>query len=277
MRLDLLRSGRRMGRPDRRLLLAGGGAAALLLGAVLLLRGGEAPGPDGQPAARPAAQAPLQPAGEAERQLVEGALRQVNQAWQAQFARLSRTYTGAEPLLMNGIPPEACDRAPAGAGIFYCPADARLYVDLDRVARLRQRGGETGPLAVFYLLAHGAGHHVQQLLGITGLVRGLQQAQTADPAASLALWNRLEYQAECFAGLSARDGAQAAALAAPGAVEAVLQMAALDDARPAPPPPGATPPTDASAQGEAGLRAEWFRTGLQRGDYAACDSFGGLP
>ncbi|WBV45412.1 neutral zinc metallopeptidase [Pseudoroseomonas cervicalis] len=274
MRLDFLRP--RRGRPDRRLLLAGLAAAALLLGASLLWRGGGAEPAAGTPDARQAAQAALQPPGEAERLLVETTLRQIDQAWQAQFAQLSRPYSPAAPLLLDGIPPEDCDRAPAGAGIFYCPADARLHVDLRRVARLRQQGGETGPLALGYLLAHGAGHHVQQLLGIAGLVRGLQ-AQAADPAASLALWHRLEYQAECFAGLALRGGAGAAALAAPGAAEAVLQQAGLDDARPAPPPPGATPPTDPAAQGEAGLRADWFRAGLQRGDFAACDSFAGLP
>lgn len=274
MRLDFLRP--RRGRADRRPLLAGAAVAALLLGGALLLRGGGEADPAGAPAGRPAAQAPLQPPGEAERQLVDDQLRRIDQAWQAQFARLGRPYSPAAPLLLEGIPPEACDRAPAGVGIFYCPADARLYVDLRRVARLRQQGGEAGAPALFSLLAHGAGHHVQQLLGITGLVRGLQ-AQAADPAASLALWLRLEYQAECFAGLAARGGAEAAALAAPGGAEAALQLAALDDARPAPPPPGATPPTDPAAQGEAGLRAEWLRTGLQRGDFAACDSFGGLP
>ncbi|MCQ4159574.1 neutral zinc metallopeptidase [Roseomonas sp. GC11] len=273
MRLDgLRREWNKLTGPGRGLVLGGLLALPLaLLGATLLRH---APEGAGSPGRAPAA-APLQPPGPAEEQLVAQILEETNRTWGAQFARLKRSYQPSEPLLQTSLPPEACDRAPAAAGIFWCPADARIYVDLTRVARLRQQGGEAGMLAIGYLLAHAAGHHVQQQLGIIALVRGLQQ-RSQDPEEQRALWRRVEEQADCFAGLWARGASQAQTATTPGAVEAALAAAALDDARPLPPPTGYTAATEAAAQGDIAERATWFRTGMEKGDYVACDSFGGL-
>ncbi|WP_159995267.1 neutral zinc metallopeptidase [Roseomonas sp. 18066] len=247
-------------------------------GIVGLFRGGAAPAPQ---AAAPAA--PPARGGALEQDFATRLLEDTTRGWTAQFRSLGRTFQPAAPIFANGIAPTACDNAPAPSGLFYCTADARIYVDLDRQAKLSQ-GGDGGGMTVALLLAHAVGHHVQQQLGMLDLVRGLQ-ARSPDAAGADNLRRRVELQADCFAGLWAKSSTLVTGLADTAAQEAAFAAMREDAARPASPPAAtnATEPASAAVvpQAPAPLtaaeRAQWFRTGMQRGDFAACDTFSGLP
>jgi hypothetical protein len=93
----------------------------------------------------------------------------------------------------------ACGFCPAAAGPFYCPADRKVYIDLGFFRELHDRFGAPGDFAQAYVTAHEVGHHVQNLLGISGEVRRLQER--SDHAEANALSVRLELQADCFASV----------------------------------------------------------------------------
>ena len=99
-----------------------------------------------------------------------------------------------------------CGAAQSAVGPFYCPADQRVYVDLDFFRELETRFQAPGDFAQAYVIAHEVGHHVQDLMG------GLDEAHNAQARASEAAGNaiqvKVELQADCYAGVwatNARD------------------------------------------------------------------------
>jgi predicted metalloprotease len=259
------------------LLLALALPVAAVWSLVGLFRGPAAPPPEAAAPVLPPARG-----GAAEQEAASRLLEDTTKSWTAQFRSLGRTFQPAAPIFANGIAPTACDNAPAASGLFYCTADARIYVDLDRQAALTR--GPGGALAPALLLAHAVGHHVQQQLGMLDLVRSLQ-ARMPDAEGAEKLRRRVELQADCFAGLWAKQSSLAGSFADAAALEAAFAAIGEDAARPAPPPAASNSPEPAAAAVApappapltVAERAPWFRTGLQRGDFAACDTFSGLP
>ena len=59
-----------------------------------------------------------------------------------------------------------CGTASSAVGPFYCPADQKLYMDMDFFEELKTRfGAKGGDFAIAYVMAHEVGHHIQTLLG----------------------------------------------------------------------------------------------------------------
>src|SRR5204862_7047096 len=147
-------------------------------------------------------------------------------------------------------------------GPFYCPEDERVYLDLGFYQELSRRFGAPGDFAQAYVIAHEMGHHVQNLLGITGKVR------RRDNAASV----RLELQADCFAGVWGNSAAERKLLD-PGDVEEGLRAAASvgDDRLQKMAGRRVTP--ESFTHGSAADRSRWFRRGMESGNLDACDTF----
>lgn len=169
-----------------------------------------------------------------------------------------------------------CGGATSDVGPFYCPSDERIYLDstfFDEVLE-RQLGGPDGGFVEPYVLAHEYGHHISNLIGTLGQVRGDTGPQSSGV--------RLELQADCFAGL----WAQAATTTedATGAVlfesltsedidQALAAAAAVGDDRIQQKTQGQVT-EETWTHGSAAQRQAWFQRGYDGSGIEVCDTFG---
>ena len=121
--------------------------------------------------------------------------------WEKVFAenRLG-TYEKPTLVLFTASVNTGCGQASSSVGPFYCPADHKLYMDMDFFEVLKTRfGAKGGDFAIAYVMAHEVGHHIQTLLGTSQQVRRQQQglSQAAANRWSVAQ----ELQADFYAGV----------------------------------------------------------------------------
>ena len=103
--------------------------------------------------------------------------------------------------------PTGCGYGQSAMGPFYCPTDKTVYLDLGFWQEMETKLGASGAdFARAYVIAHEFGHHVQTLTGTSDQVRQAQQRARGEAEA-----NRysvaLELQADCYAGVWARNAA----------------------------------------------------------------------
>lgn len=217
--------------------------------------------------------------------LVGVILADTEDTWQQIFNDMNRQYQKPKLVLYSGSTHSGCGAAQAAMGPFYCPADRKVYLDMAFFQEMRRKMGiegnpqgdgdannnRAGDFAVAYVIAHEVGHHVQNLLGISGKVT--QAMQQGDEKTANALSVKLELQADCFAGVWAYHNNQRTHFLQPGDVEEALDTAQKigDDylqkqAR------GYSVP-DSFTHGSSQQREHWLKTGLDTGDINQCDTF----
>ena len=192
-------------------------------------------------------------------------------AWAQIFSEAGRRYQPPKLVLFTGSFPTACGMGQAAAGPFYCPGDAKVYIDLRFYELMRQRFQAGGDFAQAYVIAHEVGHHVQNLLGLTAKLD--QQRGRVSQQQYNALSVRLELQADCFAGVWASRTDCAKQFLEPGDVEEAVRAASAigDDALQKQSQGHAVP--DSFTHGTSEQRVRWLRRGLESGDVNACDTF----
>jgi predicted metalloprotease len=191
--------------------------------------------------------------------------------WTELFARGGRTYRKPTLVLFSGAVQSACGFAQAAVGPFYCPADQKLYIDLEFYRDLQDRFRAPGDFAQAYVIAHEVGHHVQNLLGIAEKVQAAQSRVGQRGAAALSV--RMELQADCLAGIWATHANRSKRILEPGDLEEGLNAAAaVGDDRIQKASRGYVSP-ESFTHGSSQQRMRWFRRGLETGDLKACDTF----
>ncbi|HLG53023.1 MAG TPA: neutral zinc metallopeptidase [Steroidobacteraceae bacterium] len=204
------------------------------------------------------------------REQVAVVLADTEDVWRAAFAQMGGSYREPKLVLFVGAVDSGCGFAEAAVGPFYCPADERVFIDLSFFDDL-ERLGAGGDFPRAYVIAHEIGHHVQNLLGTSGRVQDLRGRIDAAEGNQLSV--RLELQADCFAGLWARQVEKVAAVLEPGDVEEALGAAsAIGDDRLQRRAGGQVVP-DSFTHGTSAQRVGWFRRGFDAGTIEACDSF----
>lgn len=191
--------------------------------------------------------------------------------WQQQFAEMGRRYEEPRLILFTDATRSACGLGQAAMGPFYCPADKQVYIDLGFYRDLRDRFNAPGDFAQAYVIAHEVGHHVQNLLGLSGQVQ--QARRNVSEAEGNALSVRLELQADCFAGLWAHHADRMRDVLEAGDIDEGLRAAAaIGDDRLQQQSQGRVSP-DSFTHGSSAQRVRWFRRGLDSGSVASCDTF----
>jgi predicted metalloprotease len=191
--------------------------------------------------------------------------------WTALFADGGAEYRVPKLVLFSGFVQSACGSAQAAMGPFYCPADEKVYIDLSFYQDLRDRFQAPGDFAQAYVIAHEIGHHVQNLLGISG--KAQQARQAAGEVEANAVSVRVELQADCLAGIWANHADRTRQILEDGDVdEALTAASAIGDDRLQQQSRGYVTP-DSFTHGSAEQRVRWFRRGLESGQIKACDTF----
>ena len=226
--------------------------------------GGSAPASSQAPASVPGAR-PADEAGD----FSSAVLADTEDTWTKVFASMGQQYTPPILVLYRDQVDSACGYESAATGPFYCPGDARLYLDTSFFDEL-QALGAPGDFAEAYVIAHEVGHHLQKLLGTTAQVE--REASRADQVGAEGLSVRVELQADCYAGAWAHS-AQARGVLEQGDVEEGLGAAASvgDDRLQRSAGRRVTPET--WTHGSSDMRARWFRRGFEAGDISQCDTF----
>lgn len=195
------------------------------------------------------------------------ALTSLNETWAPEFRRAGVRFE--DPVLdlyrSGRVSTEGCGSASSAAGPFYCPADMGIYIDTSFYDQLAQMAGTGGDFARYYVIAHEYGHHIQNLTGLAGQVRSLQQQ---DPRRANDLQVRMELQADCYAGVWAGKNRN---LIEPGDMREGLQAASSigDDTlqRRA----GQRINPEGFTHGTSAQRMQALRVGLDSADDIMCD------
>ncbi|GHG22455.1 KPN_02809 family neutral zinc metallopeptidase [Paracoccus aerius] len=179
----------------------------------------------------------------------------------------------AEPrlVLFSGVVQSACGGASSAMGPFYCPNDQRVYLDTDFFDMMASRMGAGGDFAYAYVIAHEVGHHVQNLTGVLGETQRLRSQLSERQANQISVLTEL--QADCYAGIWARQAQQRFGTLEAGDLEEAMSAAEAvgDDVIQS--NAGRTPVPDSFTHGSAAQRQEWLMRGFNSGDMAQCDTF----
>jgi uncharacterized protein len=226
----------------------------------------------GAPAGAPAGQtAPVNSSPEEDQEVkfVSFVLDDVQNTWTQIFAQNGQQYRHAKLVLFRDAVQSGCGTAQTQMGPFYCPADEKVYIDLGFYKELKNRFGASGDFAEAYVIAHELGHHVQNLLGISGKVERAQR-NNSDEANALSV--RLELQADCLAGVWGHSTQQRNILEAGDVDEALNAASAVGDDRIQKQATGRVNP-ETWTHGSAQQRSQWFKTGFDSGSIQSCDTF----
>ena len=226
------------------------------------------------PTAQVAQPGPAQrpPADDRMGKFVSTVLADTEDVWKDVFAKGGATYKEPRLVLFRGqTSTGGCGAGQAAMGPFYCPADQKVYIDLAFYETLTKRLGAPGDFAQAYVIAHEVGHHVQNLLGISGKMEQMRSRVSKTEFNALSV--RLELQADCFAGVWANQAQNQRQILQQGDVEEAMNAAAKigDDAL-ARSSGGAVVP-ESFTHGTSAQRQKWFDNGLKNGSVKACDTF----
>ena len=211
------------------------------------------------------------PAGDKQAQFVSVVLANTEDVWQAQFKRMGATYKVPTLTIFSGAYPTACGQGQSAMGPFYCPGDQKVYIDLRFFETMRTQLGAGGQFAQAYVIAHEVGHHVQDLMGITGKVDAMRGK--VSQAQQNALSVRVELQADCFAGIWAHDSQQSKQWLEQGDIESALNAATqIGDDTLQRRQQGQVVP-ESFTHGSSAQRVGWFKRGFESGDMKQCDTF----
>jgi predicted metalloprotease len=209
--------------------------------------------------------------------MIAGILGEIDDRWSEIFQGSGQPYTGPKIVLFrNATDGGRCGMAQSAMGPFYCPPERRIFLDTGffREVETRFRGcsGNACKFTSAYIIAHEAGHHIQNLLGI--LPRVTQQQQAGSKTASNALQVRVELQADCFSGIWVnREEKKRPGFLEAGDIDAALTTAtAIGDDTLQRQATGRVVP-DSFTHGSAAQRKQWFMTGYKQGTLKACDTF----
>jgi len=206
--------------------------------------------------------------GDAGKDFVARVLGSTERVWDGVFQQMGQTYEKPNLVLFTGFVQSACGMAQSAMGPFYCPGDRKVYIDLSFYQDMKNKLGAPGDAAQGYVIAHEVGHHLQNLFGIANKVTAKRMQVSKEEGNVLSV--RMELQADCFAGIWAKESN----VFEDGDIEEALNAAtAIGDDRLQKRSQGYVVP-ESFTHGTSEQRVRWFKNGFQATDLGQCDTFG---
>ncbi len=249
-------------------LVAGGGLGTIVLMLIMMFLGAN---PQqlmeqvGQQQEVNASRAKSTPENDADAPLVEFVsvvMKDTEDVWAKLFKeQLGARYQEPKLVIFKGEVRSACGQATAAVGPFYCPGDSNVYLDFDFFRELKNRFKAPGDFAMAYVIAHEIGHHVQNQLGLSAKIQGMQNR--AGEVESNQLSVRLELQADYLAGVWAKHAQE---------TKRILETGDIKDAMNAANQIGDDKLTQGRVRkekfthGTSQQRVKWYSAGMASGD-----------
>jgi predicted metalloprotease len=208
-----------------------------------------------------------------EAKFVSVVLKDTEDVWHKLFQEnFHEDYQEPQLVLFTQSDQSGCGFASAATGPFYCPMDNSVYIDLSFYDLLSNRFGASGDFAMAYVVAHEVGHHVQNLLGVSGKVHQAREQMSEEEANKLSV--ALELQADFYAGVWAHHAQEMKNILEPGDIDEALGAAnAIGDDKLQMQSQGYIVP-DAFTHGTSAQRMRWFKKGFDTGDIKQGNTFG---
>ena len=226
---------------------------------------------DGSPQVQQQAPAQRPAADDQGAKFVSTVLASTEDVWSQVFRDGGAKYQSPRLVLFTGVTRTACGTGQSAMGPFYCPGDSKVYLDMDFFNTMSRQLGAPGEFARAYVIAHEVGHHVQNLLGISGKVDAMRGRVSEREQNAMSV--RLELQADCLAGIWANKSQQAKSWLEQGDIESAMNAAQqIGDDKLQREATGTVRP-DSFTHGSSAQRVRWFTRGYKTGSVKACDTF----
>ncbi|WP_336962457.1 neutral zinc metallopeptidase [Chryseobacterium contaminans] len=197
--------------------------------------------------------------------------------WSQIFKENGMTFSEPRIVLFENTTSSGCGTAQSAMGPFYCPADQKIYMDMEFFGELQQRfGAKVTEFTVAYVLAHEMGHHVQTLLGTTQKVDALRRSGRYSEAEMNRVSVATELQADFYAGVWAKRTDDSKKILEPGDIQSAIEAAeAVGDDNIQRRGQGYVN-QESFTHGSSEQRKEWFMKGYNTGDIRQGDTFNQL-
>lgn len=253
--------------------LIGGGIGTIVIALIILVLGGN---PSQlfnllEPGSGEAGEYRETPEEREAKEFVSVVLAETEDVWGSIYRQNNSEYRPPTLVLFSGSVESACGMAGAATGPFYCPGDSKVYIDLSFSNELQRRFNAPGDFALAYVVAHEVGHHIQNLMGITGEVAALRRKLSEEEYNRYSV--RLELQADFFAGVWAHYAERTKNILEEGDIEEALNAAsAVGDDNIQKQSQGYISP-ETFTHGTSEQRKRWFYKGYRTGDINQGDTF----
>jgi len=201
-------------------------------------------------------------------------LKDTEDVWHKLFKNMRKRYQEPKLVVFSETTDSRCGRAEATMGPFYCPADQKVYIDLNFFKELKRRHHAPGDFAQAYVVAHEVAHHVQNLLGTSTMVHRKQQKFGRGTPESNKLSVKLELQADCYSGIWAHHADKMKNILEKGDIKEALNAASQIGDDTLQKQAGVKYVNQESfTHGTSAQRVKWFKIGKKTGSLEACDTF----
>jgi predicted metalloprotease len=205
------------------------------------------------------------------KKFVRVVLKDTEDIWGKLFADMGQQYRNPKLVLFTDYVQSGCGNASSATGPFYCPENAKVYIDLSFYDELKNRFGAGGDFANAYVIAHEVGHHVQNLLGVSAKMEQARSQMSETEYNKLSV--KLELQADFYAGVWAHYEQSIKKAINEKDIEDALNAAnAIGDDRLQQQSQGHVEP-DSFTHGTSAQRVYWFKKGYETGDVKQGNTF----